>query len=193
MPWPYCWSRDAAYRSCDKLAYSVAWKELKMGIGVAKNRYKECTDEHIDHKVRHQDHNWPQEQHRGSYDVLYGTLTQSKDSDSTQVESRRWPAVLLQIPPTQVMDCSFVPIEGGGEEYDFSLQKRCRNIRTRTSYWHAASSDQLSFTTYISTAATYCKYYLQICFVFLLHLLLLIITVIIMCFFFHSFWRELPS
>ncbi|KAI3355625.1 hypothetical protein L3Q82_017914 [Scortum barcoo] len=43
---------DAAYRSGDKLAYSIARKELKKGIKLAKSRYKRCIEEHFENNAR---------------------------------------------------------------------------------------------------------------------------------------------
>ncbi|KAI3359394.1 hypothetical protein L3Q82_002898 [Scortum barcoo] len=44
---------DAAYRSGDKLAYSIARKELKKGIKLAKSRYKWRIEEHFENNNPH--------------------------------------------------------------------------------------------------------------------------------------------
>ncbi|KAI3364053.1 hypothetical protein L3Q82_010883 [Scortum barcoo] len=44
---------DSAYRSGDKLAYSIARKELKKGIKLAKSRYKQRIEEHFENNNPH--------------------------------------------------------------------------------------------------------------------------------------------
>lgn len=66
---------DAADRSGDKLTYSKAWKTLKIGIQLAKCRYKQRTEEHFAN-------NNPQSMWRG-----ITTITAHKHSDQLVIHN----------------------------------------------------------------------------------------------------------